>query len=103
MGIHQLRQFISYKASLAGVPVVFVDPRNTSRRCPYCGHLAKKNHRTRDAFCCIQCGFTGPSDHIAAINIAARAPVNVPIVSELKNPFDCSPSGTSPVCLFSVG
>ena len=28
---YQLRQFIDYKAVLAGVPVTFVDPRNTSR------------------------------------------------------------------------
>lgn len=93
---YQLRQFISYKAALAGVPVVFVDPRNTSRRCPSCGYLAKKNRRTRDDFCCVQCGFAGLSDHIAAINIAVRALVNVPIVSELINHSDCYPPGTSP-------
>jgi IS605 OrfB family transposase len=31
---HQLRRFVAYKAALAGVPVVYVDPRNTSRMCP---------------------------------------------------------------------
>ena len=33
---YQLRQFIQYKAVLAGVKLVFVDPRNTSRTCPLC-------------------------------------------------------------------
>ncbi len=28
------KQFIVYKAARAGVPVVFVDPANTSRTCP---------------------------------------------------------------------
>jgi IS605 OrfB family transposase len=29
----QPRQFLTYKAKLAGVPVIAVDPRNTSRSC----------------------------------------------------------------------
>src|SRR5690606_37816735 len=42
-GFHQLRSFVSYKAALLGVPVLLVDPRNTSRTCPECGHVAKEN------------------------------------------------------------
>lgn len=38
----QLRQFLFYKAALAGVPLHLVDPRNTSRTCSVCGHCAKK-------------------------------------------------------------
>ncbi|MER3402160.1 MAG: transposase, partial [Armatimonadota bacterium] len=41
---HQLRSFVEYKARLAGVPVVLVDPRNTSRTCPAYGHVAKANY-----------------------------------------------------------
>ncbi|WP_326830261.1 transposase [Streptosporangium sp. NBC_01810] len=40
-GFHQLRTFVAYKAALAGVAVRLVDPRNTSRTCPGCGHLDK--------------------------------------------------------------
>ena len=29
----QLREFVVYKAQRAGVPLLFVDPRNTSRTC----------------------------------------------------------------------
>lgn len=74
----QLRAFIAYKAMLAGVVVVFVDPRNTSRACPACGHTDKKNRPTRDRFVCVKCGFAGPADHIAAINIGRRAAVIQP-------------------------
>jgi putative transposase len=76
-----LRMFVDYKAKIAGVPVVFVDPRNTSRTCPSCGHVAKANRPTRDEFRCVSCGFAGAADHIAAVNIAFRAEVSQPIVT----------------------
>jgi IS605 OrfB family transposase len=44
----QLRTFIEYKAKLVGVPLVLVDPRNTSRTCPCCGHVDKANRKTQD-------------------------------------------------------
>ncbi|WP_333493557.1 transposase [Kitasatospora cathayae] len=34
----QLGAFVAYKAERAGVPVVHVDPRNTSRQCSSCRH-----------------------------------------------------------------
>lgn len=76
-----LRTFVEYKAKVAGVPLVFVDPRNTSRTCPSCGHVSKANRPTRDEFRCESCGFAGPADHIAAMNIAFRGQVNGPIVA----------------------
>jgi IS605 OrfB family transposase len=75
---YQLRRFTAYKAALAGVPVVLVDPRNTSRECPQCGLIDKRNRPTRDVFCCQRCGLAGPADHIAARNIAGRAAVMQP-------------------------
>jgi IS605 OrfB family transposase len=74
----QLRQFTAYKAALAGVPVVLVDPRNTSRECPECGLIDKRNRPTRDVFRCQRCGLAGPADHIAGRNIAGRAAVMQP-------------------------
>jgi putative transposase len=67
----QLRQMIEYKAALAGVPVKGVDPRNTSRTCPNCGHVSKANRPTRAKFKCVSCGFAGASDTVAAQNIRA--------------------------------
>ena len=78
----QLRGFITYKAARAGVPVHLVDPRNTSRTCPQCGHTAKANRKTQASFLCTSCGFAGPADVIAAGNIASRAAVNPPYCSE---------------------
>ncbi len=75
---YQLRQFIQYKATLAGVPVVLVNPRNTSRECPACGHIDKKNRPTRDTFCCQSCSYAGPADSVAAVNIGCRAVVMQP-------------------------
>ena len=70
---HDLRYKIEYKAELAGVPVVFVDPRNTSRTCPKCGYIDKRNRKTQSEFSCVRCYFSGNADHIAAVNVAQRA------------------------------
>ncbi len=75
----QLDTFIGYKAKLAGVPVVFVDPRNTSRQCSTCGHIAKSNRKSQSLFSCGNCGSTFNADFNAAINISKRASVNTPI------------------------
>jgi putative transposase len=77
----QLRSFVTYKAKRAGVPVFLVDPRNTSRTCPACGHVDKANRPSQSKFSCMVCGFAGLADHIAAINIGRWAAVNPPIVA----------------------
>jgi IS605 OrfB family transposase len=68
----QLGNFIAYKGALAGVRVVFVDPRNTSKECPDCGHTDKANRPTQALFRCTACGLAGPADTIAAKNIRVR-------------------------------
>jgi IS605 OrfB family transposase len=68
----QLRQFVAYKARLKGIPVVYVDPRNTSRTCPACGLVDKRNRPTQAQFRCVGCGLAGNADTIAALNIRAR-------------------------------
>lgn len=75
---HQLRQFVGYKAALAGVPVVLVDPRNTSRECSACGHIDKRNRPTRDDFRCTNCAHAEGADINAARNISRRAAVMQP-------------------------
>ncbi len=68
-----LQSKIAYKSRLVGTPVKFVDPRNTSRTCPACAHVSKKNRPTRASFKCHACGFTADADTNAAGNIARRA------------------------------
>lgn len=70
---HQLRGFIEYKAMAEGIPVVCVDPRNTSRTCPACGHVDKANRKTQSDFSCVDCGCSGLADHFAAVEIGRRA------------------------------
>jgi IS605 OrfB family transposase len=77
---HDLRQKIEYKARLAGVPVVLVDPRNTSRTCPACGCVDKANRPHQSTFLCVGCGYFAPADSNAAVNIGRRAAVNQPYI-----------------------
>jgi putative transposase len=69
----QLRAFIAYKAQAAGVPVILVDPRNTSRTCPACGHCEKANRTSQADFRCVSCGCAGNADQFAAENIRRAA------------------------------
>lgn len=80
---HQLRQFVEYKAKLAGVLVVVVDPRGTSRTCSRCGHCEKANRQSQDTFACRACDHMAHADHNAARNIARLgAAVSRPEVPE---------------------
>jgi IS605 OrfB family transposase len=88
---HQLQAFITYKARRAGVPVVVIDARHTSRRCPRCGHTERANGPTRDYFACRRCGLAGPADQVAAVNVRDRARntwafVNTPDVADTPHP-----------------
>ncbi len=74
----QLRTFVTYKALLAGIVVLFVDPRNTSRTCAKCGFVEKRNRRSQAEFLCLRCGHTANADINAAKNLATRGAVNRP-------------------------
>ncbi len=74
----QLRSFIEYKARIAGVLVKLVDPRNTSRTCPVCGCIDKRNRPSQSLFSCVSCDFSSVADTVAAGNISRRAAVSQP-------------------------
>lgn len=78
---HQLRQFIAYKAQLAGVEVLTIDPRDTSRTCNECGVVDKANRATQAEFRCRHCGHEAHADINAALNVRAKAIVMWPEVS----------------------
>ena len=79
---NQLASYIEYKAKIAGIETVKVDPRNTSRTCSECGHCEKLNRKSQSVFKCRSCGHSMNADLNAAINIAARALVNRLIAAE---------------------
>jgi putative transposase len=66
---HQLAAFIAYKAARAGIAVEWVDPADTSQRCPACFRLNTADDRH---YACIECGWTGHRDAVGAINISRR-------------------------------
>ena len=78
---HQIRSFIEYKAREAGIPVILVNPHNTSRECPDCHSIDKRNRPERSQFRCISCGIEGEADFVASLNIRNRAAVSQPIVA----------------------
>jgi putative transposase len=79
-----LQSKIAYKARRLGVPVCFVDPRNTSRECRVCGHVEKGNRKSRDQFCCNACGHSADADANAASVIASRAEVIRPYAGNVE-------------------
>jgi len=68
----ELGGMLDYKAKVAGVPLLRIDPRNTSRRCSKCGHTEKANRKTRDNFVCKSCGHTACADENGAANIRLK-------------------------------
>ena len=69
----QFGEFLQYKARLSGGQIIEVDPRNTSRRCSFCGHVVQENRESQAIFLCKKCGFNDNADHNAAVNILDRA------------------------------
>lgn len=63
---YQLQKFIEYKALLAGIPVSYIDPRNTSKICSKCGAWGYRNDKV---FTCKKCDHVENADANAAFNI----------------------------------
>ena len=81
---YQLRSFITYKARLAGVPVVLVDPAYTSQRCNVCGHTEKGNRKNQAEFECKQCGHTDHADCNGAKNIRDKGLLSISLSVSAK-------------------
>ncbi|WP_405192383.1 RNA-guided endonuclease InsQ/TnpB family protein [Streptomyces anthocyanicus] len=60
---------LTAKAESAGREVMAVDPRNTSRTCPMCGHVSAENRPTQDKFQCTACGHRAHADTVGALNV----------------------------------
>lgn len=66
---YQFQTFLEYKANLAGVQVVYVDPAYTSQDCSKCG---TRNEVKGKKYECSHCGHQDHRDVNAAFNIALR-------------------------------
>jgi putative transposase len=66
----KLHQIIEYKAQWKGVPVVKVDPRNSSRTCPVCGRT--QDSRMGAEFAC-ECGWHLDRHINASLNLLQTA------------------------------
>jgi putative transposase len=65
-------QMLEYKQAWSGGDVLRVNPKNTSRTCPCCGHVAKENRITQANFECVECGFKANADLVGALNVLER-------------------------------
>ena len=65
-------QMLSYKAESAGMEVIKVDARNTSRQCSNCGNIQDMPLSIRE-YNCSRCGMRLDRDINASINILNRA------------------------------
>jgi putative transposase len=68
----KLHQIIEYKAAWKGIPVIKVDPRYSSRKCPACGRIPDSRMGTRKEFAC-DCGWHLDRHINASMNLLQTA------------------------------
>ncbi len=66
----KLIQSIEAKCTEYNVPLVYIDPKNTSKICPRCCSILRYTHGLA---VCPRCGFKADRDTVGAINIYKRA------------------------------
>ena len=64
---YRLAAYIEYKAQLAGIKVLYINPAFTSQKCPECGRIQHADDR--DYRC--KCGYHTHRDLLGAKNICA--------------------------------
>ena len=85
---YMLRQFLTYKCALAGIPLYLVDPRCTSRSCYKCGHIGNRNGKR---FSCVNPDCQNKCDpdyqgakNIAKLGLSINQPGGSDLVCKLK-------------------
>jgi putative transposase len=71
----KLHQIIEYKAAWKGIPVIKVDPRYSSRRCPICGRISDSRMGVQSEFNC-ECGWRMARHINASMNLLQTAIFN---------------------------
>jgi len=67
----KLLETIEFKAKVKGIPVIKVNPKGTSSKCPICQFKLKSNGYRK--LKCPSCGFEDDRDYIAALNLKMKA------------------------------
>jgi putative transposase len=68
-GWYEFRRQLGYKLEWLGGMLVLVNPKNTSRCCPECGHTSGENRKTQSSFVCVECGYKENADFVGALNV----------------------------------
>ena len=55
-----------------------------SQTCPECNHVDKKNRKTQEDFCCLNCGYSDNADYTSAKVALLRFNSRNPTVSDAK-------------------
>lgn len=66
---HEIQRQLAYKGSWEGIPVVFVNPRGTSRNCSYCGARLTQSRHEKRILLCPQCDTRWDRDVNASRNL----------------------------------
>jgi putative transposase len=74
-------QILEYKAESANVPVIKVNPKNTTKLCSNCGAL-KSMHLWDRTYRCAECGYEANRDENSAINILSQGLAHVETKSD---------------------
>lgn len=74
---NQLKNYITYKAALAGIPVVLVEPRYTSKTCHKCHHVGSRNLKV------FEC--TNSKCKVDTIDADINAAKNISLLGETVN------------------
>jgi len=64
----RLYEYVEYKVEEHDIKAEQVDPKNTSRRCSYCGFTHPDN-RDGEAFECLKCGYENHADYNAVAGL----------------------------------
>ena len=97
-GWYEFRRQLEYKMQWQGGWLMTVNPRNTSRTCPVCGHVSADNRTTQAKFACVSCGHQAHADVVGAINILARGMQNMRHGGKDMPPNACIESFVSSPC-----
>ena len=65
----EFKRQLAYKLEWCGGMLVVVNPKDTSRCCPECGHTSADNRKSQSSFVCVQCGYVENADFVGAQNI----------------------------------